>query len=504
MNEREHKTADQIEREIHGTEADIERTIDLLQHKLSPGAVVDTLLRASRENGAEFATNFGRSVRDNPLPITLIGTGLAWLMLSGRSNGRDHQRMIGYSAHHDDESYPEREDANRIQRAGVYSAHSGSGEGYGAAHDRAAEAVRSARVEPDTSGARRTTEQAMGGHSERADEYESTTSATSGAAAAARRAEERARDAAHTAQERARSLGDRAGESVHGARSRAQETYSSARSRAEETYSGARSRAEEAYSGARSTVDRAYSGTRAAGEQATERMQAGGEAAYRRGSEMAHRTTARASETASAIGASLREHPLAAGAILAGIGALVGALLPVTRREDALMGEHSDAVKAKARHAAEHEAERVRDVAVAAAEGARREAEARGLTPEAMAENAEQEVRRVSEGGKEVARAAMREGEAAAKGEKSRDDEERSKDKQSEDKRSREKESQEQRSKEKPDEQQSDAKAKPGGHVYPRMQAAPSPAPVVPPATPGPQPGVTPPGTATDPLKRDK
>lgn len=483
MNERGYKSADEIEREIRGTEAEIERTLDILQHKLSPGAVVDTVLRTSRESGAEFAANFGRSVRDNPLPITLIGTGLAWLMLSGRGNGRDHERMIGYSAHHDDESYPEREDANRIQRAGVYSSHAGDGEGYGAAHDRAAEAVRSARVEPGTAGARGTTEQAMGGYYEGADEYESTTSGTSGASAAARRAEERAREAAHTAQERARSLGDRATESAEGTRSKAGETYS-----------GARSKAEEAYSGARSTAGKAYSGARATGERAGERVRAGGRAAYRRGSEVAHRGTARASDTAYAIGASLREHPLAAGALLAGIGAIVGALLPVTRREDELMGEHSDAVKARAAEAAEQQARRARDVAAAAADGARREAEARGLTPEALAKAAEQEVRRVAEDGKEVARAAMKEGEAAAKGDARSDEEKRS-----EEKRSKEKRGPENRTEERGDE------GKPGvGPVYPRMQAAPSPGPGVAPATPAVGPAVTPPAKDTDPLKEEK
>lgn len=474
MNEHEHKSADEIEREIRGTEAEIERTLDLLQHKVSPGALVDTLLRTSRENGAEFAANFGRSVRDNPLPITLIGTGLAWLLLSGRGNGRDHQRMIGYSAHHDDESHRESEDASRIQRAGIYSTDTGGGEGYGATHDRAGDAARSARAEPGTSDARSETEQAVGGHYEGAGHdagssgYESPTSATSGASAAARRAEERAREAAHTAQERARSLGDRATESAEGMRSKAEETYSSARS----------------------TAGRAYSGARATGEHAAERVQAGGQAAYERGSEVAHRATARAADTASALGASLRDHPLAAGALLAGIGAILGALLPVTRREDALMGEHSDAVKAKAAEAAEQQARRVREVAAAAAEGARREAEARGLTPEALAKTAEQEVRRVAEGGKEVARAAMREGETAAKGDARSDEEKRSEEKQDPESRT---------------EQHRD-EGKPGvGAVYPRMQAAPSPGPAVaPPATPVVGPAVTPPAESTDPLKEEK
>jgi hypothetical protein len=115
------------------------------------------------------------------------------------------------------------------------------------------------------------------------------------------------------------------------------------------------------------------------------------------------------------MGSSFREHPIIAGAILVGIGALVGAMLPPTRREDALLGGKSDSAKAMAAEAAEREARRAREAARAAAEGARREAEARGLTPGSIADKAEEEIRRMADAGKEVARAAMREGEAAAK-----------------------------------------------------------------------------------------
>jgi hypothetical protein len=115
------------------------------------------------------------------------------------------------------------------------------------------------------------------------------------------------------------------------------------------------------------------------------------------------------------MGSSFREHPIIAGAILVGIGALVGALLPPTRREDALLGQKSDSAKAMAAEAAEREARRAREAARAAAEAARREAEARGLTPGSIAGKAEEEIRRMADAGKEVARAAMREGEAAVK-----------------------------------------------------------------------------------------
>ncbi len=44
----------------------------------------------------------------------------------------------------------------------------------------------------------------------------------------------------------------------------------------------------------------------------------------------------------------MHEQPLAVGAIALGLGALIGALLPSTRREDEMLGERRDAIMAKA------------------------------------------------------------------------------------------------------------------------------------------------------------
>lgn len=48
----------------------------------------------------------------------------------------------------------------------------------------------------------------------------------------------------------------------------------------------------------------------------------------------------------------LNENPLAVGAMAIAVGAMLGALMPSTRREDELMGETSDRLKEQARHAA--------------------------------------------------------------------------------------------------------------------------------------------------------
>jgi Protein of unknown function (DUF3618) len=79
------KSPDQIEREIKDTRAEIDRTLGALQYKLSPGQLLDQALGYLKGGPGEFTANLGRSLRDNPLPVTLLGVSLGWLMLAPRS-----------------------------------------------------------------------------------------------------------------------------------------------------------------------------------------------------------------------------------------------------------------------------------------------------------------------------------------------------------------------------------------------------------------------------------
>jgi hypothetical protein len=47
---------------------------------------------ARHGNAAEFARNLGHDVRKNPLPITLIGAGIAWLLMSNGRSRRSSSR----------------------------------------------------------------------------------------------------------------------------------------------------------------------------------------------------------------------------------------------------------------------------------------------------------------------------------------------------------------------------------------------------------------------------
>ena len=78
------KSSADLEHEVRESRADVERTLDAIQDRLSPGQLVDQVAHYLRDNGGDFARNFGDTVRQNPVPVVLVGVGLAWMMFSGR------------------------------------------------------------------------------------------------------------------------------------------------------------------------------------------------------------------------------------------------------------------------------------------------------------------------------------------------------------------------------------------------------------------------------------
>ena len=81
-------SAQELEREVEASRAGVEHTIDELRGRLSVGQMVDEGMKYFRESGGgEMTQRLGEQVRSNPLPLVLVGVGLAWLM-SGR--GQPH------------------------------------------------------------------------------------------------------------------------------------------------------------------------------------------------------------------------------------------------------------------------------------------------------------------------------------------------------------------------------------------------------------------------------
>lgn len=85
----------EIERQLHADRAAIDQTIDAIQHRLSPGQLLDQALGYARANGGEAVSSVTRSAKENPWPLVMTAVSLAWLMRSTTSSGN------GYAAAHD-------------------------------------------------------------------------------------------------------------------------------------------------------------------------------------------------------------------------------------------------------------------------------------------------------------------------------------------------------------------------------------------------------------------
>jgi len=92
------RSSAEIEREVENTRARLTGTLEELRDRASPGQVFEQVIDYARDSGgADFVRNLGQAVRDNPLPILLIGAGVGWLMLAGnrpRSSTTPYRRSL--------------------------------------------------------------------------------------------------------------------------------------------------------------------------------------------------------------------------------------------------------------------------------------------------------------------------------------------------------------------------------------------------------------------------
>lgn len=97
------KPSAQIERELDAQRNRIEARIDEIRERLSPGQLLDEALSYTKNGGAHFAANLGQQVAANPMPAALVGIGLAWLIASNRQKPAQPAPLAyGY----DEEDYP--------------------------------------------------------------------------------------------------------------------------------------------------------------------------------------------------------------------------------------------------------------------------------------------------------------------------------------------------------------------------------------------------------------
>lgn len=321
------RTPEEIERDIDQTRAHMDSTIDQIQDKFSPGQLMDEALNYFQDGPGEFGRNLGRAVRDNPMPVALLGLGAAWLMISGSSKRDNH---YAYRAYERDSEFARW--SNRADRFGDDSY------GYN-------EAV-----------------------------------ATTGTAYGGTTAFDSSDDDRPGIRDRAKLMGERVGDAASSASDRVTGAASTAADRSRAAATGA---ADRVRGGAAAVGERAGAMAQAGREHAAQARDRASQAYYQaRGG--VQRGTAQARYRAREAGSQAADYydrqPLILGALAAVVGAGLAMAIPATRREDDVIGPYRDRVRDQAGTAASDLADRAVVIGEKAAETARSEAAAQGLT----------------------------------------------------------------------------------------------------------------------------
>ena len=79
----------ELERRIVRSRHHLDATLREIECRLEPEHLVNQGLDYLRHSGAnEFVANLGSSVKDNPLPVTFVALGMAWLMMTNKRADR--------------------------------------------------------------------------------------------------------------------------------------------------------------------------------------------------------------------------------------------------------------------------------------------------------------------------------------------------------------------------------------------------------------------------------
>jgi hypothetical protein len=77
-----------LERDAERVRAQIADTAEHLKDKMSPGQMMDEVFNYFKDGDtSEWLGNLKHQVRDNPMALALVGSGLAWLMMGSGPNG---------------------------------------------------------------------------------------------------------------------------------------------------------------------------------------------------------------------------------------------------------------------------------------------------------------------------------------------------------------------------------------------------------------------------------
>lgn len=87
-------TTEDIEDEIARTRGEMTDTLTAIERKLSPQQIMDQAVDTMREFLSD-RSRVAQMVRDNPIPLALIGLGLGWMAVSAATSGESRRAKAG-------------------------------------------------------------------------------------------------------------------------------------------------------------------------------------------------------------------------------------------------------------------------------------------------------------------------------------------------------------------------------------------------------------------------
>jgi len=81
------KSSADVEAEVEASRNNLDRNVEALKQKMTPGQLFDEAARMLGASGQQVGAKFVEQAKANPMPLAVVGLGLAWLMVS---NGKSH------------------------------------------------------------------------------------------------------------------------------------------------------------------------------------------------------------------------------------------------------------------------------------------------------------------------------------------------------------------------------------------------------------------------------
>ncbi|MFN4177624.1 DUF3618 domain-containing protein [Phenylobacterium sp.] len=141
------KSSAEVEREVEATRGPIGRTVEALKEKMQPKELFDEATRIMGGTSNKVLATVVEQAKANPIPIALIGAGVAWLALSMAKRKPEYDPYSGAGYYETYEGYEEHAPLAEKLKAKARGAVDAARTRFASAREKAAEAVGHARAE---------------------------------------------------------------------------------------------------------------------------------------------------------------------------------------------------------------------------------------------------------------------------------------------------------------------------------------------------------------------